>query len=338
VTISIQTTAPAHDDRLAPCCMARGTMARGSAAAPAPTGSSARLTDMVLVPGGTFTMGSNEFYREERPARQASVDEFWIDAHPVTNREFARFVAATGHVTLAERLPDAASYPDADPALLVAGSLVFAKTAGPVSLRDFRAWWAYVPGASWRHPEGPGSDIAGRDEHPVVHVSYDDALAFARWAGKALPSEVEWERAARGGLDAAKYPWGDEFAPGGELRANIWIGRFPWESCKPNGAVGTTAVRSFPPNGYGLYDVVGNVWEWTSSPYDRVSPGASDSCCIAAGDARLGRRVVKGGSHLCAPNYCLRYRPAAREGQAPDTSTSHIGFRCVVRGEHIAQR
>lgn len=307
-----------------PCqCAARRAAKAAEAAAAQP------LANMVRVPGGTFQMGSERFYREERPVRQASVEAFWIDVHPVTNAQFRAFALATGYVTYSERTPDAALYPDADPALLVPGSLLFTKPAGRVNLRDYRQWWAYVPGASWRHPEGPDSSLEGRDDHPVVHVTYEDALAYAKWSGKSLPTEAEWEFAARGGLDGADYPWGDEFAPNGELRANIWVGRFPHESLKPEGSERTTPVKAFPPNGYGLYDVVGNVWEWTQSPFDTVN---SDSCCGSSGDNDASvRRVVKGGSHLCAPNYCLRYRPAARQGQTIDSSTGHIGFRCVVR-------
>lgn len=288
---------------------------------------------MVRVPGGSFLMGSTEFYREERPLRRASVEGFWMDRHPVTNTQFQRFVEASGYVTLSERRPDPDLYPDADPELLVPGSLVFRKPPGRVNLRDYRAWWSYVPGASWLHPEGPGSTIAGREQNPVVHVSHEDALAYATWASKSLPTEAEWEFAARGGLDGAVYPWGDEFAPGGRLMANIWLGRFPWENLKPDGSPGTSPVNTFPANGYGLHDVVGNVWEWTASLFE--SPAASEqagSCCLSAAQINPNaRRVVKGGSHLCAPNYCLRYRPAARQGQALDTSTGHIGFRCVVR-------
>jgi sulfatase modifying factor 1 len=285
--------------------------------------------DMARVPGGDFVMGSDKFYREERPARPASVEAFWIDTRPVTNAQFQAFVEDTGYVTLAERPPDRAAYPDADPSLLVPGSLVFTRPGHPVGLRDYRAWWAYVPGACWRHPEGPASSLAQRADHPVVHVSYEDAATYAAWAGKCLPTEPEWEFAARGGLDGATYPWGDQFAPRDQLMANIWLGEFPWQSFKEEGRQGTTPVGSYPPNGYGLYDVVGNVWEWTTSAFDKPAT----SCCgggAATGDSV--RRTVKGGSHLCAPNYCLRYRPAARQGQTVDTSTCHIGFRCVVRG------
>jgi sulfatase modifying factor 1 len=293
----------------------------------------ARWQNMARVPGGSFLMGSDRFYREERPVRRVCVEEFSIDCHPVTNAEFRSFVDATGYLTLAERAPDPARYPDADPALLVPGSLVFDKPRARVSLGDHRAWWAYVPGASWRHPEGPDSSLDGRTDHPVVHVAHEDACAYAAWAGKALPTEPEWEFAARGGLDGATFPWGDEFAPEGRLMANIWLGQFPWQSLKPDGGFRTTAVESFPANGYGLYDVAGNVWEWTTSPFQRAAaPRASAACCAASTEVRSDLRcTVKGGSHLCAPNYCLRYRPAARQGVAMDTSTSHIGFRCLLR-------
>ena len=282
---------------------------------------------MVWLPGGSFLMGSNDFYREERPVRRARVEGFWIDIHPVTNAAFRRFVEATGYVTLCERPPDPALYPDADPALLVPGSLVFRQPEGPVSLRDNRAWWEYVPGADWRHPAGPGSTIDGRDDHPVVHVAYEDAVAYAEWDGKELPTEAEWEYAARGGLDGATYAWGDDAAPGGQPMANTWQGRFTWENLELDGYAGTSPIDAFPPNGYGLYDLIGNVWEWTAST---LAPAAS--CCAPSTPAHEARRVVKGGSHLCAPNYCLRYRPAARQGEAVDTSTCHIGFRCVMRG------
>ena len=285
---------------------------------------------MIWVAGGGFLMGSNKFYAEERPARPAKVQGFLIDKFPVTNAAFARFVAATGYVTLAERPPNPADYPDADPALLVPGSSVFKKPAHPVSLREARAWWAYVPGADWRHPQGPDSTIGGRGDHPVVHVAFEDASAYAAWAGKDLPGEAEWEFAARGGLDGATYAWGEEFAPDGRAMANTWQGRFPWENLNQDGYEGTSPVDGFPPNGYGLFDMIGNVWEWTTSLFDRPQTGAS-CCAPAAATEHTARRVVKGGSHLCAPNYCFRYRPAARQAQTVDTSTCHIGFRCIVR-------
>ncbi|HLZ00970.1 MAG TPA: formylglycine-generating enzyme family protein [Bradyrhizobium sp.] len=286
---------------------------------------------MVFIPGGTFLMGSNAFYREERPVQRVSTDGFWIDRFPVTNAQFRRFVDATGYVTFSERAPTREMYPDAAAEFLVPGSLVFVKPPRPVSLRDYRAWWAYVPGANWRHPNGPNSSIAHRDNHPVVHVAYEDASAYAAWAGKALPGEVEWEYAARGGLEGAAYPWGDAANPEGRFMANTWQGRFPFENLAEDGYEGTSPVDAFPPNGYGLHDMVGNVWEWTSTPY-ASSHDAEKSCCHRETlDQRSHLQVVKGGSHLCAPNYCLRFRPAARQGETRDSSTCHIGFRCIVR-------
>ncbi len=291
-----------------------------------------RTEGMVYVPGGPFFMGSEDFYREERPIRAAYVGAFYIDPYPVTNADFARFVEATGYVTFSERTPDPALYPDADPDLLVPGSLVFTKPEGPVGLRDISAWWSYVPGASWRSPEGAGSTYVGRERHPVVHVVYEDALAYAAWAGKSLPTEAEWEFAARGGLDRATYPWGNDPQPAGMPMANTWQGRFPSENLREDGFEGTSPVGIYPPNAYGLYDVVGNVWEWTGSVYSTSQAQApAKSCCLPSQTPLEERLVVKGGSHLCAPNYCFRYRPAARQGQSPDSSTSHIGFRCVVR-------
>jgi formylglycine-generating enzyme required for sulfatase activity len=251
-------------------------------------------------------------------------------------------------VTVAERPPDPADYPDADPALLVPGSLVFQRTSGPVDLRDYRNWWAYVPGADWRHPGGPGSDTRGRERHPVTQVAYCDAEAYAAWAGKELPTEAEWEYAARGGLDRAVYAWGDEFAPGGRMMANTWQGQFPWQNLLTDGFAGTSPAGSFPANGYGLQDMTGNVWEWTSDFFTpRHTSPAPGGCCapqnprvsspppgvvIAGPGSHLPRKVIKGGSHLCAPSYCLRYRPAARQSETLETATGHLGFRCVVRG------
>jgi formylglycine-generating enzyme required for sulfatase activity len=292
-------------------------------------------------------MGSADFYPEERPVRRVEVDGFWMDDHPVTVAEFRRFVRATGYVTVAERPLDPRQYPGADPALLRPGSLVFFQASGPVDLRDVSQWWRYTPGADWRHPKGPGSTLHGLDQHPVTHVAAEDADAYASWAGKELPTEAEWEFAARGGLEGAVFAWGDELAPGGRPMANTWQGEFPWQDRKPPGRRGTSAIRSFPPNGYGLYDMTGNVWEWTSD-YFASHPAQSPrhGCCAprnprvtdASGSAVPGqpgahipRRVIKGGSHLCAPNYCLRYRPAARQGEAVDTATAHLGFRCVLK-------
>jgi len=298
--------------------------------------------NMVELPGGTFRMGSDRFYPEERPVREMSVDGFWIDRHPVTVAEFRRFVKATGHVTWAEQPPVAEEYPDADPDLLVPGSLVFRKTDGPVDLRDYRNWWTWMPGADWRHPEGPGSTVGGREHHPVTHVAHGDAAAYAEWAGKELPTEAEWEYAARGALDGATYTWGDEFAPKGRMMANTWQGEFPWQNLLTDGYEGTSPVERFAPNGYGLYDMAGNVWEWTDDFFGRPSqPDGGPRCCVPhdprvaspseTTNERFPRRVIKGGSHLCAPSYCLRYRPAARQAESVDTSTGHIGFRCVVR-------
>ena len=252
---------------------------------------------------------------------------------------------ATGHVTVAERALDPALYAEADPDLLVPGALVFHQTAGPVDLNDYSNWWTYVPGASWRHPEGPGSTLDGRDRHPVTQVAFEDAEAYARWAGKELPAEAEWEYAARGGLDGAVFAWGDEFMPKGKVMANTWHGEFPWQRLPAHRYERTSPVASFPPNGYGLFDMAGNVWEWTADFFRPGHEAAEHPCCAprnprvtsSATDSvgevgdQIPRRVTKGGSHLCAPNYCLRYRPAARQGSAVDTSTGHIGFRCVIR-------
>jgi len=290
---------------------------------------SVRTDGMAWIPGGTFAMGSEAFYPEEAPVHDVAVEGFWIDERPVTVTQFRRFVKATGYVTLAERALDPADYPGADPADLVPGSLVFRAAPGPVDLDDYRNWWAYVPGACWSAPEGPGSDTYTRGRHPVTHVAFEDACAYASWAGKALPTEPEWEYAARGGLGQATYTWGDEYADG---LANTWQGEFPWQNSMTDGYAGTSPVAAFPPNGYGLYDMAGNVWEWTASHF--TADHVAKPCCGPRDDrpdTHIPRRVTKGGSHLCAPNYCLRYRPAARQGQSIDSSTSHIGFRCVVR-------
>jgi formylglycine-generating enzyme len=288
----------------------------------------------VFVPGGEFRMGSDRFYPEEAPVRTVSVPDLEVDEHPVTNAAFRRFVKATGHVTVAERPPDARDFPGADPADLVAGSLVFRPTDGPVPLDDWTRWWHWVPEADWRHPEGPGSTLHGRELHPVVHVGHEDAAAYAAWAGRRLPTEAEWEHAARGGLDQATFAWGDDPAPAGRIMANRWVGRFPWENLHPHGFDRTSPVKRFPANGFGLYDVAGNVWEWTSTGWPdagKEPAEAAHGCCAPHAPAldEHARRVIKGGSHLCAPSYCLRYRPAARQGQEVRSSTGHLGFRCV---------
>ncbi|MBC7972351.1 MAG: formylglycine-generating enzyme family protein [Verrucomicrobia bacterium] len=301
---------------------------------------------MAWIPGGTFTMGSNHHYPEEAPAHPVTVSGFWMDQYAVTNRQFQRFVKETGYVTVAERSPKLEDYPGALPELLVAGSLVFQQPHRSVDLRTC-CWWNYIPGANWRHPEGLGSSIKKRDHHPVVHIAYEDAEAYATWAGKLLPTEAQWERAARGGLEGTDYPWGDDLMPHGTVMANIWQGEFPWQNLKSH-PPSPEAVGSYSPNGYGLYDLVGNVWEWTADWY-RSHPAQTNhqSCCIPenpTGGAieasfdpehaavHIPRKVLKGGSFLCASNYCSRYRSAARHAETVDTSTCHIGFRCVVNG------
>ena len=281
---------------------------------------------MRRIRGGAFTMGSDRHYPEEAPTRNIQVASFWIDETPVTTAAFAAFVAATGYVTTAETIPDARDYPGADPRMLRAGSAVFTPPPGPVDLGRPGNWWSYVFGASWRAPYGPGSNAAA--DHPVVHVSYHDAQQFARWAGKRLPTEAEWEFAARGGLEGAAYAWGEALEPEGRPLANYWIGDFPWRSSKPPGQDRTSAVRSYPPNGYGLYDMIGNVWEWTSDLYATGASRVDNAGCCGGGGSQAAR-VIKGGSHLCAESYCRRYRPAARHMQTSDSSTSHIGFRCA---------
>jgi formylglycine-generating enzyme required for sulfatase activity len=302
---------------------------------------------MVWIPGGTFRMGSDKHYPEERPVHRVTVDGFWMDRYPVTNARFARFVDATGYRTFAEIPPRVEDYPDARPDMLYAGSLVFVQPPGPVDPSDFTQWWQYVRGADWRHPAGLESSNDGLAEHPVVHVAFADAEACAKWEGKELPTEAEWEFAARGGLDGAPYAWGDEFLPGDRHMANTWQGDFPWRHRPTDGYERTSPVGVFPPNGYGLFDVIGNVWEWTTDWYQPKHPRDEiKACCIPRNprgpqvegsydpcqtSVRIPRKVLKGGSHLCAPNYCRRYRPAARYPEPVDTSTSHVGFRCIVR-------
>jgi formylglycine-generating enzyme len=272
----------------------------------------AELADTVAIPAGRYRLGSDEHYPEERPVREVEVAAFAIERTPVTNRAFAAFVAATGYVTLAERTQPA-------------GSAVFVMSTGPVDLHDPAQWWRFRAGASWCAPLGPGSDIADRPDHPVVHVALADALAFADWCGRRLPSEAEWEVAARGGRSDAEYAWGSELMPDGRLMANIWTGSFPWYYAR-DGAPGPTRVGAFPANGYGISDMIGNVWEWTASPYDAAAAPACACAPPAVGDLV----ALKGGSYLCAGEYCARYRPAARIGLTPDSTTAHVGFRCAL--------
>lgn len=312
-------------------------------------------TGMRHVAAGEFLMGSDSFYPEEAPVRRVRVDGFWIDETPVTNREFARFVDATGHRTLAEIAPDPRDYPGMDPAMARAGSLLFQRTSGPVDLQDYSQWWQFSFGTDWRHPHGPESSLDGLEDHPVVHVAFADAQAFAQWSNKSLPTEAEWEFAARGGLDGAAYAWGDALAPDGAMLANYWQGAFPFANTLDDGFERTSPVRHYPANGYGLFDMIGNVWEWTTDWFaqPRIERKTKGSCCVPANprggsrresfdpalpDIPIPRKVLKGGSHLCAANYCQRYRPAARHPQAVDSSTSHIGFRCIIRDTKGSRR
>ena len=302
---------------------------------------------MRRIDGGSFLMGAELFYPEEAPVHTVVVSDFWIDEHAVTNSMFAAFVAATGYVTMAERPIDPAMYPGADPHLLQPGAAVFQMSSDRREINDIHSRWVYMPGADWRHPEGPDSTIEGRGQDPVVQIVFEDAAAYAAWAGKGLPTEAEWEFAARGRLEGAIFCWGNEFTPDGCYMANTWQGEFPFQDLGSDGFCGRAPVGSFPPNGYDLYDMAGNVWEWTEDWYsERHAADAAKSCCVPRNPAggreafsydptqpgfRIPRKVIKGGSYLCAPNYCQRYRPAARYPQTIDTATCHIGFRCVLR-------
>ena len=303
----------------------------------------ATLTELRRIPAQTFTMGSDSHYPEERPAHRGEVETFSIESRQVTNGQYASFVAATGYRTVAERPLDPAEFPGAPAANLQPGSMVFVGTPGPVDLRYIDQWWRWTPGASWRRPEGPRSTLVGRSDHPVVHIAHEDAQAYAEWAGRALPTEAQWEAAARGGLDHAEFTWGDEPEPDGGRLANYWHGDFPWRAAPGYGS--TTPVASYPPNPYGLYDTAGNVWEWTDDWYAE-GHGEGHSCCAPRNPRgpgvegsydprqpqfRVPRKVVKGGSFLCADSYCRRYRPAARRPHMIDTGMSHIGFRCVAQ-------
>lgn len=311
-----------------------------NARAPRTGDASPNTNGMVWIPAGTFWMGSDDGRPDEMPVHQVTVSGFWMDKAEVSNEEFERFVHATGYVTVAERQPDPKDFPGADPALLVPGSVVFSPPKEAVPLDDATAWWRYVPGANWRHPEGPSSTIVGREKYPVVQVAWDDAVAYAKWAGKRLPTEAEWEYAARGGLDRQPYVWGSELTPNGKWQANIWQGNFPNENTSADGFTGLAPVASFPPNGYGLYDMAGNVWEWCADwyrpDYYAHSPtsnptGPADSFDPEEPGAR--KRVQRGGSFLCNDTYCSGYKPASRMKCTPDTGLSHSGFRCVISGQ-----
>ncbi len=313
------------------------TKRRSTAPGPPP------FKDMIWIPGGEFLMGSDHHYPEEAPVHRVSVDGFWIDAYPVANYKFQKFAKQTSYVTVAERTPKAEDYPGAIPEMLVSGSVVFTQPSGRVDLSNHYNWWNWVPGADWRHPEGPESNLNGLDRHPVVHLALEDVEAYTAWAGKELPAEAEWEYAARGGLDGAEYAWGSELTPKGKEMANTWQGEFPWQNLLLDGYARTSPVGAFPPNGYGLFDMIGNVWEWTTDWYldhhtvangccGDVSPATAEaSVDPRAGDIQIPRRVIKGGSFICAPNYCRRYRPAARMHHTIDTGTNHLGFRNIVR-------
>lgn len=307
----------------------------------------ADLTTLIPIPGGEFEMGSDANQPEEAPAHRAAVDAFSIEVHPVTNAQYGSFVEATGYRTVAERPLDPADYPGAPAANLAAGSLVFTPTPGPIDLRHMSQWWTWTPGACWSRPEGPHSSIDDRNDHPVAHIAFEDAQAYAAWAGRELPTEAEWERAARGGVDGRSFTWGDEPRPEGRRLAKYWEGAFPWRNNTSDGHERTAPVGTYPANDYGVFDMAGNVWEWTTDWY--VSKHAADvdkPCCVpnnprgpsmkqsydpAQPQFKIPRRVIKGGSFLCADEYCQRYRPAARRPQMVDTGMSHVGFRCVVR-------
>lgn len=289
-----------------------------------------------LIPGGSFLMGSDHHYPEEGPVREMKVAPFWMDTEPVTNRQFAEFAASTGHITAAETVAPSQTQPENPDEEPQAGSLVFTMSPGPVDLGDFRNWWKWTPGADWRHPAGPGSGLDGLEDHPVVHIAHSDAEAYARWSGGQLPTEAEWEFAARGGLDGAEFVWGgQDYQQTDSPRANTWQGRFPYESADPHGWVRTSPAGFYPANGYGLYDMAGNVWEWTSDRYVPGLPSATENACCAPArkrePARPAAQVIKGGSHLCTIQYCFRYRPAARQALPANSSSGHVGFRCITR-------
>ena len=301
--------------------------------------------NMLWIPGGSFMMGSNEHYEEEAPVHKVTVDGFWMDKYELTNTEFRKFIEETGYITFCEKPPNPDDYPGALPEMLVAASVVFKKPDHRVDIKNYFNWWTFVPGADWKHPFGPDTTIEDKDNYPVVHLAYEDVEAYAKWAGKEIPTEAEWEFAARGGLESKEYAWGDEMYPDEKAMANTWQGEFPIENTLADGFELIAPVGTFPPNGYGLHDIIGNVWEWTSDWYQFHSKSVN-SCCsdinprggtpessfdIRMPDIQIPRKVMKGGSYLCAPNYCRRYRPAARMAQPVDTSTCHLGCRLIVR-------
>jgi formylglycine-generating enzyme len=298
--------------------------------APAPEG-------MVWIPGGSFLMGADDAeMTDAKPVHEVTVSGFWMDRTEVTNRQFAKFVAETGYVTIAERKPDPKDFPDAPPEKLVPGSIVFSPPAGRVSLDDPMVWWTYLPGADWRHPEGPGSTITGKDDYPAVHICWDDAVAYTKWAGKRLPTEAEWEYASRGGKALTRFFWGNEIRPEGRWRANIWQGRFPDQNDLEDGFARTAPTGSFPPNGFGLVDMAGNVWEWCADWYrpeydsSQVNNPRGPAASFDPDEPGVPKRVQRGGSFLCSEQYCTRYLPGARGKGAPDSAASHVGFRCVL--------
>ena len=301
---------------------------------------------MAYIPGGTFQMGLQPqmglpgMMDNARPAHDVTVNSFWMDITEVTNEQFAKFVDATGYKTIAERPLNPADFPGVDPALLAPGSVVFQSPSHPVSLDDERQWWAYIPGASWRHPEGPNSTIDERMDHPVVHIAWEDTTAYARWAGKRLPTEAEWEFAARGGLNGKEFVWGDEKTPAGNPMANLFQGHFPDNDTAVDGYRGTAPVKRFPANGYGLYDMAGNAWEWVQDWYnpseykERTQSGTPIHNPTGPSDSdargRYPLKVQKGGSFLCTDQFCGRFRPGTRGRGAPDTGNNHVGFRLVM--------
>ena len=290
----------------------------------------------VWIEGGRFTMGDNNTYQEEGPEHLVELDGFWIDAHEITNAQFVAFVKETGYVTVAERMPNPAEIPGAPPEMLQPGSVTFTP---PNQGGQLTTWWSYTPGANWQQPDGPGSSIAGKDHYPVVHIAFEDAQRYAQWAGRQLPTEAQYEFAARSQREREHYAWGgNELAPGGKYQANTWQGLFPFHNSEEDGYVGIAPVSCYAANDYGAYDLIGNVWEWTANwyapghnPDDNHNPqGPAQQDSYDKNNAGFPVRVIKGGSYLCAPNFCMRYRPAARHAQDTGLGSGHIGFRTVL--------